>query len=391
MRVLHLGSPMGLYGAERWILALLKHLPRAQVDSTVGVIKDAPGPVPPLCEEAARMGFKTAIFEAHGKLSLPAIGQLRRHIRDNRIQILHTHGYKNDLIGLLAARGTGCRLLSTPHGWSVDAGLKLQVYETLDRLAFTFFDAVAPLSMELHAGLQRIPRMTSRLHFIPNGVDLDEVDAASGDVEDLSEWRSRGYQIIGYVGQLIRRKSVDTLIRAFARIDPKRKLLCIVGDGSERQALEDLAQQLGVGEHVRFFGYRPDRIRLMKSMDAFVLPSTLEGIPRCLLEAMAAGVAAVATNIPGCQELISDGDTGMLFDVFDDACLASKLRRLLDDDDARAAIARRGQERVRTRYSAAAMAHSYVLLYERLSLQRASASDGNGPRNQTDRSNVSGQ
>ena len=74
LRVLHLGSPTGLYGAERWILALVKHLPATEIESIVGAIKDAPGRFPPLCEQAASMGLRTAVFEAHGKLSLAAIG-----------------------------------------------------------------------------------------------------------------------------------------------------------------------------------------------------------------------------------------------------------------------------------------------------------------------------
>ena len=145
IRVLHLGSPIGLYGAERWILALVKHLPAEIVDSTVGVIKDDPGLVEiPICRESTAFGLKTVQFESYGKVSFSAVRKIRDFIRAERIDILHSHGYKTDLIGLLATRGTQCRTVATPHGWSTDAGIKLQLYEHLDRLGFYFTDAVAP-------------------------------------------------------------------------------------------------------------------------------------------------------------------------------------------------------------------------------------------------------
>jgi len=112
--VLQLGSPTGLYGAERWIIALAKHLRPDQVESIVGTIKDAPGDVPPLCRQAAAMGLRTEVFESHGKLSLTAVRLLNAFIRANRIDILHTHGYKTDILGWAAVRSTGCKAVSTP-------------------------------------------------------------------------------------------------------------------------------------------------------------------------------------------------------------------------------------------------------------------------------------
>lgn len=366
IRVLHLGSSSGLYGAERWILALVRHLPGSRVESTVSVIQDAPGPTPALCAQAARSGVHTQVFESHGKLSLAAVGKLRRFIRDGGIDILHTHGYKTDIIGLLAVRGTNCRIVSTPHGWSTDAGLRLQIYEALDRFTFQFLDAVVPLSTDLHEGLSRWPGLAHRLRMIPNGVDLSEVDAIADLSPELLEWKAQGGVIIGYIGQLIPRKGVDTLIRAFHRLDIRDRRLCIVGDGLQRAELERLAAQLGEQHRTHFFGYRDDRIALLKCFDVFVLPSTLEGIPRCAMEAMAAGVAVIATNIPGCRELIEAGVSGLLFDAGDYVGLARAIEQIAGDELLRASLSLGGQRLVKERYSAAAMAHAYVELYEQL-------------------------
>ena len=363
IRVLQLGSPTGLYGAERWILALAKHLCPDQVESIVGTIKDAPGDVPALCRHASAMGLQTQVFESHGKLSLGAVRLINAFIRANRIDILHTHGYKTDILGWHAARGTGCKVIATPHGWSTRAGTKLKFYESLDRLAFYFFDAVVPLSTELYTGLRRFPGLHRKLHLISNGVDLTELQTAAGPAAELMEWKQSGERIIGYVGQLIRRKGIDTLIRAFSELPFTNRRLCVVGDGPERAQLESLAVRLGEGERVRFLGYRADRIAFLRGFDAFVLPSALEGTPRCVLEAMAVGIPVIATDIPGCRTLIKAGATGLLFECGDVAGLSEALTRLFGDPQERETLAQAAKAYVNAQFSAEVMAARYADLY----------------------------
>lgn len=366
IRVLHLGSPTGLYGAERWILALIKHLPAQQIDSWVGVIKDAPDLHAPLCTVAAERGFRTQVFESYGKLSRSAIGQLRAFLLGNEIDFLHTHGYKTDLIGCLAARGTPCKIVSTPHGWSVNAGVKLQVYEMLDRIAFLFMDAVVPLSRDLYAGLERFPGLRRKLRLIDNGVDLSELDVPSETPEPVSRWRREGRFVIGYIGQLITRKRIDTLIEAFHRLEIPNKQLCVIGDGPQRPVFEALAARLGETENVAFLGFRDDRMGFLKGFDLFVLPSELEGIPRCLMEATGAGIPVIASDIPGCREVVMSGETGLLSVPGDADDLYRQMRRLIDDEALRAQLAHAGAQHTRQRYSAEAMAVKYAALYQSL-------------------------
>ena len=378
VRVLHLGSPTGLYGAERWILALVKHLPPDRVESWVGVIKDSPELEAPLCAQAARLGLKTCVFEAPGKLSLAAIGALRRFVRDHAIDVLHSHGYKTDIIGRLAVRGTGCASIATPHGWSTQAGLRLKLYEALDRVCFLFMDAVVPLSADILAGLRRVPGLNGKLQLIPNGVDLAETEARAEPPAPLAAWRAEGATIFGYIGQLIARKRIDTLIEAFHRAELPHKRLCIVGEGPARAELEALAARLGESERILFTGYREDRIAFLRAFDLLVLPSELEGLPRCLMEAMGAGVPVIASDIAGCRDLIEDGLTGRLFAPADAASLARCMQELAGDPALRARLAATARRRVRERHSAEAMARSYGRLYEGL-LTRADGPRRAGP------------
>lgn len=366
IRVLHLGSPTGLYGAERWILALVNNMDRERVESTVAVIRDDPKLGADLCTEAARQGFQTQVFEAYGKVNWSAVRMLKRHLQEERIDVLHTHGYKTDIIGMLAARGTGCKLVATPHGWSKQAGLKLRAYEALDRRVFCHLHAVAPLSQDIFDELAGRACLKGKLHLILNGVDLSDVRKPVAIAPGIRAWKSQGHFVFGYIGQLIRRKGLDVLLRALARCEAGNWRLAIVGEGDEREPLVRQSQELGIADRVGFFGFRDDRIAFLKGFDAFVLPSRLEGVPRCLMESMAAGVPVIASDIPGCRDLIASGESGVLFEQDSVPDLQRALSRIVQDDAYRRSIAAAGKRVVEEKWSAAIMATSYTRLYEGL-------------------------
>lgn len=364
-RVMQLGSPTGLYGAERWILALVRHLDAASVESIVSVIRDDPTYSAALCEQARAFGFRTEVFEAYGKVNWSAVRQLRQYIKSNGVQILHTHGYKTDTIGLMATRGTTCKLLSTPHGWSVRAGVKLRVYEAIDRAIFPFFDAVAPLSEGIFEELKGRMGLASKLELIRNGVDISEIDAVKHTAPEIDAWRADGSFVVGYVGQLIARKGLSTLLKSFAKLPAARKKLVIIGEGEQKEELVQLASTLQIGSDVAFLGFRNDRLAFLKGFHVSVLPSQLEGIPRTLMEAMAAGIPVVASNIPGCTDLISHEKTGLLFELDNVEALVDCLTRCMDPD-VQTRLGKNGRQFILKNFSAARMAEQYQDLYQKL-------------------------
>lgn len=362
-RVLHLGSPNGLYGAERWILALVRHLHGKSIESHVGVILDEPGLDAPLLREASRLDLATVAIDAPGRFSWAAVRGLREYILRNRIDILHTHFYKTDLIGLLAARGTRCKLVTTPHGWSTQAGMALRLYEALDRYIFRYFDAVVPLSPDLLQELEG--RAGPRLQYIQNGVDIGEIDAATDLAPEALAWKESGDFVIGYVGQLITRKGLDALIKAFATLAIPNARLILVGEGPQRAELELLALTLGVSARVNFLGYRKDRLALLRGFSLFVLPSWLEGIPRCLMESMAARIPIAASDIPGCRDLLVSEAIGLLFPPGDQVAIGNAIQKIYRSGRGRE-MAVAARERVVQHFSAEAMAESYARLYRDL-------------------------
>jgi glycosyltransferase involved in cell wall biosynthesis len=366
IRVLQLGSPTGLYGAERWILALVKHLDAARVESVVSVIKDEDEQDAPLCKEAEKLGFKTHLFEGHGKVNFKIIRQIHRFIVQENITILHTHFYKTDIIGYLATRGTSCKIVSTPHGWSKEMDFKLCCYEILDRLIFPLLDAVVPLSEDLYGSLAKIPGLRKKLFFIRNCVDLSEIAESKTINPGLLEQKQCGNFIIGYIGQLITRKGLDTLFHALAEVKSFSWHLYLIGDGPQRADLEYIARQKGILERIHFMGFREDRLYFLNGFDVFVLPSRLEGIPRCLMEAMGAGVPIIASNIPGCNDLVSDKETGLLFEVDDHIVLTTTINKILESCRLRKRLAQNATDYVRQNCSALRLAKEYEYFYDEI-------------------------
>lgn len=362
IKVLQLGSPTGLYGAERWILALVKNLNPTKVHSIVSAIKDAPELTVPLCFRAEALGIETKIFKAYGKYNISAVKKLKQYIIANKVDILHTHGYKQDLIGFLATWGTKCKIISTPHGWSRDAGFTLQCYEALDRLIFPFLNTVAPLSPDLYSKLRYIPFLKNKLKYIQNGVDTIEIEECKTINSQLIEWKQKGFFIIGYIGQLIHRKGLDILFRAAAMLDIKYKI-ALIGKGEQQDYLKRLAADLDIDQNVTFFGFKSNRLEYLNGFDLFVLPSRLEGIPRCLMEALTAEIPVVSSNIPGSTELIKDGRTGYLFTSENPADLTQKILLIEKQYHEMSGIKQRGKAKIIQEYSALKMAKKYEVLF----------------------------
>lgn len=370
-RVLHLGSFAGLYGAERWILALVKHLDPSKIHSIVGVVKDDEGVEVPLCTEAAKLGFETAVFDAPGMFNPLAVKQLHKYIKNNDIDILHTHYYKTDIIGLLARINTGCKIISTPHGWTAKADFKLRCYEQLNKILLPFVDIVSPLSRELFDSLYsyKINRMiykfckNNNICLILNGVDVSEIDDVQCVSPILKEWADNAF-VVGYIGRLVNGKGLDVMLKSIAYMGDSFEIkVALVGDGPLRDELEDMASSLGLQDRVKFYGFQEKRLEFLKGFDLFVLPSLSEGIPRCLMEAMAAGVPVVASDIPGCRNLIRHDDTGLLFASEDSHSLAKAVLDLAGNPSKRLRLAANGGAFVRRQFSAERMAREYEELY----------------------------
>jgi glycosyltransferase involved in cell wall biosynthesis len=295
-------------------------------------------------------------------MNLFASMRLARWAREQDVTVIHGHGFKSDAIGLLAARLAGCKMISTPHGWSLEANIKLQIYEKLDRFLLKFTDMVCPLSPDLMEGLEQTVS-PKKLRLVLNGVDIDEIQAVPAPEE-----REKGTFVLGYIGQLIERKDLSTLLRAVKYLvdDHVNLRLMIIGDGPKLNELKEESNKLSISAITDFMGFRNDAIRLLKTFDAFALPSRLEGIPRCIMESMAAGVPVVVSDIPGNRSLVTHGETGLLFPLGESRNLAEQILWLVRNPGFGKIMATQAQDRIKLDYSNRKMAKEYSAIYNEI-------------------------
>jgi glycosyltransferase involved in cell wall biosynthesis len=345
---------------------LIKHLDADRIQSTVACILDDDSPELPLIDECRRLGFQTLVLDGRrSRVGEPVIS-LRRTLRDHSIQVIHSHGTRQDLVALLARRGLPCSVVSTPHGWAHGVSARAWLYDALDWALLPFCDAVAPLSPGLRDSLRWLPIPSRRVRLIPNSVDLDEVSAAKPFANGLPTSAAPGTPVIGFIGQLIPRKGVDVLLRALALIRDEIWQCVLLGEGPEQRDLENLSIELGIDSRVFFLGFQSNRLRYLKHFDLFVIPSYREGMPRALLEALAAGVPCVGAHIPGIQELLENGVTGFTVPPGNSGALARALSAGISNAELAKRMADAGRDRVLTLHGTGPMARAYEDLYSEL-------------------------
>jgi len=362
VRVLQFICPTGFYGAERWILALARYLDPSVIECDLAVTAESENKNLEISVKYKELGLNVIEVPMNHKFDFSAISRLAKVIHENKIDIIHTHGYKSDIIGVLAARKAGIPCVVTPHGFENAKDLKLKTFIWLGCKAMRFADAVIPLSPQLVKDCRKTGVPENKITYIQNGVDLSEVENTA-----IPE-RDSNFKRIGFVGQMISRKNINDLLDIFDALHakhPETKLI-LLGDGDSREELETYAGTLSSKDSIEFLGFRDDRLELLKSFDLFVMTSTLEGIPRCLMEATAAQIPVAAYDISGIDQLIKHNKTGLLAPLGDKEQLLHYWEELLFNKDKAESLSIAAKKHVYDQYSAKRMAEEYTELFKQL-------------------------
>ncbi len=363
LTVAQLVCPTGMYGAERWILTLARHLDRRKVSGVVVTLGATQG-----AREVHRRfrdaGVEAAHLDGGRTLSLAGVRQLRGFLKRRGVHVLHSHGFKADALGWLAARALPVTLVSTPHGWSADEGWRIAFYERIGRAFARRFHRVYPLSAPLEADLLARGFRREQVRMIRNAVDDAPLEAV---YRERARHHGAPRGVILFVGRLMEAKGVLDLVDAFAgAVIPPDTELWLAGEGPARDAVTRRAEVLGIAGRVRILGYVADIRPALTAADVIVLPSYSEGIPRTLMEAGAAGVPVVASDIPGVREIIAHGRNGLLVPPGQPERLARALERIYADGALRAGLVSAGRAVVAQRYAAARQAREFEAEYLRL-------------------------
>jgi len=218
-------------------------------------------------------------------------------------------------------------------------------------------------AIDRHVGVgERTSREVETLVGLPRGSVRTIHNGVPDEVTASPEQRRP--RLIGTIARLEEQKGVDVLIRALAGVEDAT--LLVVGDGSERGRLQELARELGVSDRVEWQGWADEPRNYLAALDVFVLPSRNEGFPLVVLEALLAGAAVVATDVGSVAEAVRDGETGVLVPPEDPAALAAAIEALLGDPERAGRLGAQGRQLVLENFTADHMARAFESLYAEL-------------------------
>jgi glycosyltransferase involved in cell wall biosynthesis len=315
------------------------------------------------------------IFERHS-FDPRVWPQLRRLIADRRIDLVHAHEYKTNVLALLLAKSCGIAALSTAHGWTGHSPRERYVYYPADKKVLARFPRVIAVSTDIANELIAHGAPRERVTTVLNAIDprLFHRDQAR-----VAEARAR-FQLqpdqlaIGAVGRLEPQKRFDLLLEAFAVLhkrNPKLHLI-IAGDGSLRQALEQQRLALGLGDGVTLIGHIADVRPLHHALELFVQSSDYEGTPNSVLEAMAMETPIIATEAGGTAELVHDGVHGRIIPIGRvDKLIWAISAAMLDPSGTRRMVAR-ARQRVEGELSFETRVRNVEAIYQELAPPSAS-------------------
>ena len=364
MKILHVISSGGMYGAEAVILNLSRMLNEGPHRSTLGVFQNFSNSNVQLHERAIQEGIESHLIPCRGQIDRAAVAQIRELVARTGTDVVHAHGYKADIYVYLAMRSSRIPFVSTCHNW-LDNDRKATLYGFLDRWILRRFARIVAVSANVRQRLLNAGVGAEKISMIRNGIDLRPFDRAPALLKDELGWS--GFPLVGLAGRLSFEKGVDVFLHAAARVVaqlPEAKFV-VAGDGPEQAALDKLIDELGIRGNVRMLGRRNDMPSFYASLDVLVSSSRTEGLPIGILEGMASRLPLVATPVGEIPTFIKDGCTGVLSPVENAELLAGAIIDLLRNPAKREQLGSAARQLVEDEFSAARMTADYLRMYEK--------------------------
>lgn len=374
IHVLQMVDSLGVGGAEGLVYELTRKLVADGFRVSVCCCE-----IGPLADDLARLGVPVTQLPWRARMDPLLLMRMVAAIRRDPPQVVHTHLFKSDFHGRLAARLTGVPVVvSTLHSNNLWA--KNPIFGFTYGLTTGFADRIIAVAEEVRDYAIRyfhIP--SSRIITIPNTVDIRRFEnSGEAGMKLRAELDiAADAPLIGIVARLDPPKDHKTFLKAAALVRktvPNARFI-IVGDGQLRQALDDFSAELGLEQAVVFCGRRNDIPSVMGALDILVLSSLYEGLPIALLEGMAASRPVVSTAVGGVAGLVVDGETGLLVPPANSEALAGACLRIIADPMLRTRMGQAGYIRVKERNSLDEMNMKVINLYSSLLSKHGTVQD----------------
>lgn len=365
-RILHLITRLPVGGAENVLVDIVRRLNPARYESLVCCIQ-AKGE---LSGEIEKLGVPLRCLGRmrSKRFDWRAVRDLIRLVREERIAIVHSHLYHANLYGRIAAYLAGVPAVAHVHNVYGQPKLHRRL---LNRLLARATARVIAVSDEIREDLIRHDAIDApKISVIHNAIDLRRVDT------ELSREQARArlgvseeQLLIGCVGRLEQQKGHRFLLEACSLLKddgdlwPRLRVI-VAGDGRLREELEKQAEALGLASSVRFLGTRHDVPEILRALDLYVMPSLWEGLSIAMLEAMAAGLPIIISDVSGAARALGDDEHGIRVPPGDAAALARALWSLAREPGRRLALGASARRRVQENFSIDAMMSQLASIYD---------------------------
>jgi sugar transferase (PEP-CTERM/EpsH1 system associated) len=347
-------SALEVGGLEFVVLNLARHRDRSRFALRVLCLESA-GAVTAAIEET---GVPVESLGCKGLPKARTLARLTRRLRQLRPDVLHTHNMNPHFFGVIAAALAGVpRVVHTKHGRNYPDQWRAVLRNRFCSLLTDRIVAVSEDAANIVRDIERVP--ARKVTVIRNGVDLDRFSPGMTG-------RTQGGTHAIHVARLNISKDQRTLLEACRLVVDQvpEFRLSIVGDGPEGESLLALRDRLDLTKHVQFLGERHDVPNLLAGADFFVLSSVEEGIPLTVLEAMAAGLAVIATRVGGNPEVVVPGETGWIASPRQPRELAAAMLNMLREPVVTQEMGRAGRQRVEEFFNVSKTVAAYESTYD---------------------------
>lgn len=353
IKVLHLRDTKKICGPGKTIMETACRIDSSEFELSVGLFLERDENDNLYYKALLERGVRVFPVRQRHQFDLAVIKTIITIIKDNEINILHSHDYKTDIIASLVARIHPIPVVTTIHGWITNS-LKSRFYIWVGKRVLKRFDRVIAVSPRIRNELLALGLESDKTPLIYNAIVTNNYCPGTYDN--------------GYLRKRFNLKENDILVGNVGRLSPEKgqrvfldaaKIIChsqndvyfvLVGDGPDRAALEKYSAEEGIEDRVLFAGYEHDVRPVYQDIDILALTSYTEGFPNVLLESLCMDTPIVATRVGGVEDIVQDGVTGYICEAGDSIGIAASMQRMLDDPEKARAMVSNGKALIRREF-----------------------------------------
>jgi len=373
INILHLRDSPWLDGPGRTILETASAIDSSRFNYFIGAFVRNGIAEHPFIDAASRKKANIIEISESGTFDFSNVHQILKIIGKEKIDILHTHEVRSDILGLLCGKMKRIPVVVTLHGW-IENDRKGRILTKLDKWLLRYFDHIVAVSDKMKKEVVGVGVNGNKVSVLHNALVIEYFQR---NPKDRSFRREIGVAdetiLVGNIGRLSPEKGQADFIRAAAEVlkQCKNVKFALIGSGSDETYLKELVDKLNIRDSVIFTGYRNDMLQVYNSLDLVVQSSYTEGMPNVILEALAMEKPVIATDVGGTSEAIINNQTGILVRPGDPRGLAEKIIECLKNPGVLAGMVKNGRKLIEMKFNFKERTEKLCRIYDALMREKA--------------------